>query len=343
MSGKNVKGTSKNSLSMLSERDFAEREKWKPRHTLLYGKAFVTKRFGNKIAAQREIGIFRGTLKYFVLLLLLILHLPLLAQEPPKTAISHLFKSDSKYLTKIKDRGKLIVAMTRDDQYPFFYTTEDGSLVGLDVSIAKQIAANLQVGLEIDRSADSFNGLIPLVESEQVDIAISKLSRTLARAQRVLFSNPYIVFRQALLVNRIQLTRVSSSDEETKAVIRQFSGKLGVIANSSYERYAKNNFPQADVVSFPTWDQTLKALSESEVFAVYRDEMEIAKYTQQNPQQNLYFKSVVIDDRQDPISVALPPDAYHFVFYINLFLASLDFLPRNSTELLEKFGQSNTN
>ncbi len=53
------KGTSKNSLSMLNQRDFVDSEEVKPRHNLLYGKALLTKLFGNKIAIQREIGIFR--------------------------------------------------------------------------------------------------------------------------------------------------------------------------------------------------------------------------------------------------------------------------------------------
>ncbi len=55
-------GTSKNSLSMLNQRDFVDSEEVKPRHTLLYRKALLTKLFGNKIATQREIGIFRGPL-----------------------------------------------------------------------------------------------------------------------------------------------------------------------------------------------------------------------------------------------------------------------------------------
>ncbi len=75
-------GTSKNSLSMLNQRDFADSEEAKPKHTLLYGKALLTvvnggaKRaihykscrkaeplLGNKITIQRGIGIFRGSLK----------------------------------------------------------------------------------------------------------------------------------------------------------------------------------------------------------------------------------------------------------------------------------------
>ncbi len=80
----NLKGTSKNSLLMLNQRDFADSKEVKPKHTLLYGKALLTVKngtskqailhkscrkaeplFGNKIAIQRGIGIFRGALKAF--------------------------------------------------------------------------------------------------------------------------------------------------------------------------------------------------------------------------------------------------------------------------------------
>ncbi len=52
---------------MLNQRDFADGEEVKPKHTLLYGKALLTKLLGNKIAIQRRIGIFRGSLKEFVM------------------------------------------------------------------------------------------------------------------------------------------------------------------------------------------------------------------------------------------------------------------------------------
>ena len=248
--------------------------------------------------------------------------------------------SGSGYFNQLQNRGRLIVAMVKKDQYPFFYITDSGSLVGLDVDIAKALAASLQLELQIDRSAESFNDLIPLVESGIVDIAISKLSRTLVRSRRVLFSEPYIIFRQGLLINRVQLARVSSSDVETKEIIRKLSAKLGVIANSSYERYALTNFPQAEIVPLENWNAALQALENSEVFAIYRDEMEIAKYIEKNPTRNLYFKSAVIEDRKDPIGIAVPPGAYHFLFYLNSFLSNIDFLPKDVPDLLLRFGNN---
>ncbi|WP_455383145.1 transporter substrate-binding domain-containing protein, partial [Salinispira pacifica] len=91
-------------------------------------------------------------------------------------------------IQRIKQRGTFIVAMTAADQPPFFYKNSDGQLAGLDVDISKAIAEGLGVRLVFDRSAASFNDLIPIVAGGRADAAISKLSRTLSRAQRVSFS-----------------------------------------------------------------------------------------------------------------------------------------------------------
>ena len=297
------------------------------------------------ISGDKKFIVVKRIVKFFTCLLVFsqILAVSLYAEDElniqQEFNVAEKVYSESKFLNRIRQRGRLIIAMAQKDQYPFFYTTKNNSLVGLDVDIAQELAKSLQVDLDIDRSAKSFNDLIPMVAAQQVDMALSKLSRTLQRSQEVLFSKPYIVFRQALLINRIQLARVSASDEETKEIVRNFSSTIGVIANSSYERYARTNFPQAEIVSFPSWEATLQALSDSKVFAVYRDEVEIGRYIHRNPQENLYFKSVYLQDREDPIAVALPAGDYHFLFYINMFLDTLDFLPRDANDLLAKFGE----
>ncbi len=239
-------------------------------------------------------------------------------------------------IAEVQKRGVLIVGMIEKDQYPFFFKNKKNELVGLDVDIAKRIAVLLNVSLKINRNAKSFNNLIPLILAKKIDVAISKLSRTLYRSQKVIFSNPYIVFNQALLLNRVQLAKVSSNDNEIIEILRTFSGRLGVIKNSSYERYAKVNFPYAQFVLLDTWEDVLDALGNSKVFGIYRDEMEITKYITQNPQTNLYLKPVVIKDRKDPIAIAMPAEAAHFSYFVNLVLESMD-IPTGAKELLEKY------
>ena len=66
-------------------------------------------------------------------------------------------------IKRIQDRGELVVAMFREDVYPLFYTDERGTLRGHEVDLAKEIASTLGVGLRIDRSAATFDGVVDIV------------------------------------------------------------------------------------------------------------------------------------------------------------------------------------
>ncbi|MDR1210894.1 MAG: transporter substrate-binding domain-containing protein, partial [Spirochaetaceae bacterium] len=109
-------------------------------------------------------------------------------------------------IREILRRGSIIFGMTEADQKPFFYTDEEtGTLIGLDVEIGYEIANRLGVRAVFNRDAASFDGVVLNVANKTVDVALSKLSRTLRRGGLVRFTMPYITFRQAVLVNRLEL------------------------------------------------------------------------------------------------------------------------------------------
>ena len=62
-------------------------------------------------------------------------------------------------IDKIKKRGKLIVAMTQQDNPPFFYG-EGKNVSGIDVDIARRVAALLEVEVEFNRDAQSFTEVV---------------------------------------------------------------------------------------------------------------------------------------------------------------------------------------
>src|SRR5690349_21980735 len=80
---------------------------------------------------------------------------------------------------RIVNRGELVVAMLGVDQPPFF-ETRNGRLQGIDVDIANEMAAKLGVQVRFNRDAKTFDGVVSLLANGDADLAISKLSRTLA-------------------------------------------------------------------------------------------------------------------------------------------------------------------
>ena len=161
-------------------------------------------------------------------------------------------------IQKIKDRGQLIVAMLGRDLIPMFMSDSSGKFYGNDVDLAKAIAHELGVGLTFDRSAQTFNGVVDVVASGQADIGLSGLSRTLARAERVRFSSPYVVLRPVLILNRISATKYNL--DGSLARLESFSGLIGAPKGNAYVDFAKKVAPKATVVEFSDWHETFRDL-----------------------------------------------------------------------------------
>jgi ABC-type amino acid transport substrate-binding protein len=239
-------------------------------------------------------------------------------------------------IEKIKQRGKIVVAMLGKDVPPFFMKHKDGGFYGLDVKLAEGIAAELGVELEFNRSAMSFNDVVQEVIEGRADLAISKISRTLARGQKVLFSRPYIVLRQGLLFNRLQLARAAAGKAEQEFV-KNLVGPVAVIQHSSYEIFLKSKFPQATVISMPSWDQDIiPAVVEGRVMAAYRDELEVKKIIRGKPKEVLRLKTVILKDTQDPIAMVLPHGSYNLQQWINIYLDTIQ-LNYTADTLLDEY------
>lgn len=112
---------------------------------------------------------------------------PLRIEESGERVERSLISPDMK---RILERGYLIVALLERDNPPFFVTDEPQGLYGLDIKIARAIAAYLGVEVQFDRSAQTFDETIDAVYHLRADIAITKLSQTLNRARRVGFRAP---------------------------------------------------------------------------------------------------------------------------------------------------------
>ena len=194
-------------------------------------------------------------------------------------------------------------------------------LEGSDVEMARASAAALDVDLEFRRTATTFNEVVDDVYSLNADLAISKISRTLKRAQRTRFSSPYLNLRQGLLVNRLQLAQSADGQSMTET-IRNLRGKIGVIKGSSYAGFAKQKFPNATVVNYPSWTEVVAAVTSGEILAAYRDELEVKKIVQSRPDAALQFLTVALTDTQDPLSVVLPWDSEHLLAFVNQYLES---------------------
>lgn len=226
-------------------------------------------------------------------------------------------------IARILKRGHLIVAMYHKDTAPFYYRDEQDKLTGIDVHLIKGFASQMGVGVTFDRSATSFKSVIDKVVEHQADLAISKLGMTFSRSMRIRYSKPYILLHQALLINRLELAKQLNGRSQSE-VIRNFSGKLGVIAKSSYVDNAKTRFKKATVKAFDSWNKVVNASASGKVMAAYRDEVEIKKITRDNPDTALQFLTVVLTDAKDPKAIVVPWNSPNLLALINFYLDDLN-------------------
>ena len=112
------------------------------------------------------------------------------AEEQPAAEASTL-------LEQIKAKGKLVVG-TEAQYAPYEFKDLDANFAGCDMWLAQQIADSLGVELEIVDM--SFAGIIPAVQSGQVDLGIAAFTNTPERAEEIDFSNLYETSAQLLIV-----------------------------------------------------------------------------------------------------------------------------------------------
>lgn len=112
------------------------------------------------------------------------------AEEQPAAEASTL-------LEQIKAKGKLVVG-TEAQYAPYEFKDLDANFVGCDMWLAQQIADSLGVELEIIDM--SFAGIMPAVQSGQVDLGIAAFTNTPERAEEIDFSDLYETSAQLLIV-----------------------------------------------------------------------------------------------------------------------------------------------
>jgi ABC-type amino acid transport substrate-binding protein len=208
-------------------------------------------------------------------------------------------------IQRILERGKIIVAMYNEDVAPFFMHDREGNFFGFDVELARDIADNLDVDIEFNREAPTFDAVVDQVFRKKADVAVSMLSGTLERAKKVRFTDSYIILHQALLINRLQLARRKRKIKDPVRLLNHPGTRIGEIKGTSYVGFAMEDFPRAEHVHFDSWDDMVAAVLKGDIMALLYDEIEIQNWHHDNPEAALYLQTIIRKDRKDPLAIAV--------------------------------------
>lgn len=105
-------------------------------------------------------------------------------------------------IEKIKERGVLLWGSDAEGGAPYVFPDpkDPSRLIGFEVDIAEAIAANLGVKAKMVQTA--WDSLIPALERGDCDMAMNGLEITPEREKRVIFSRPYYVYTEQLVVRK---------------------------------------------------------------------------------------------------------------------------------------------
>lgn len=99
-------------------------------------------------------------------------------------------------LQAVKDAGKLVMATSPD--FPPFENLEGTEIVGIEVDMLKTIAEKL--GVELEMQTMDFDSVLTGVAAGKYDVGVSGITATEGRKKNMLFTDPYCMAAQAIVV-----------------------------------------------------------------------------------------------------------------------------------------------
>lgn len=144
---------------------------------------------------------------------------------------------------------------------PWALPGPSGELVGFEVDVARKLADDLGVRVELVRT--SLAGYAGDLGAGRFDIAAAGLWPTPSSALLVNFSQPYAVNSVELLGNTKKL-----GDKPGRAALDKASVSIGVRAGSHSEAVVRRRFPQARTVTFDTDEKFFEEFSAGKLDAI---------------------------------------------------------------------------
>lgn len=213
--------------------------------------------------------------------------------------------------TETTEKKKLTVA-TSPDFPPFEYYDDNGNVIGIEIDILKLICAEL--GYELDLQTMNFDAVLAGVSTDKYSVAASGISVTPEREENMLFTDPYCLAAQAIVV-------VEGSSIKTKADLE--GKKVSVQLGTTAQEYCSSNGYTVDAYEANADAQT--ALVTGKVDAWVIDDLTAAEMVEVYNAENSNTKLVVLDDAMttEPYAFALANGNEELVEELNTVLNKL--------------------
>lgn len=195
-------------------------------------------------------------------------------------------------LDALKEKGELVVATSPD--FPPFESLENGNVVGIEFDVLDLICKELGVTLKVEQM--DFDSVLPGVQTGKYDCGASGITVTADRQKNTLFTNPYCLAAQAIVVKE-------GSSIKTKADLQ--GKKITVQTATTAEEYCMNN-GYGDLLAFQANNDAQAALVAGKADAWVIDDLTAAEMVKVYNEKNS-DKLVILDE-------AMTTEPYAFAF-----------------------------
>lgn len=170
-------------------------------------------------------------------------------------------KAEEHTVEAIKAKGKLVLG-TEAQYAPFEFKDMDANFVGCDIWLAQQVADALGVELEVMDMA--FDGIIPAVKSNQVDIGIAAFTVDEERAKEIDFTDMYQKDEQMLIVKK--------GNEEVYTTKESLAGQqVGAQRGTTQSKLIQSALPDSKLFELDKWPTLAMEVANGNIAAIVVD------------------------------------------------------------------------
>jgi glutamine transport system substrate-binding protein len=199
------------------------------------------------------------------------------------------------------------------NDFPPFGFEENGELTGVDIEVVNAILE--EEGLKGDFVVMGFDGLIPALQSGQIDLAAAAISVTDERKKVIDYTDPYFTDYQAVAVLAgSDITTVEDLEGKTIAAVQGTTGL--VVATDLAAQYG------ATVQTLTTNDAQSLALTSGQADAIVNDRSGLEYRVTQDGDDPVLR---VLDEKLDsaPTAIAVPKGNEELVAKLNAGLKAI--------------------
>jgi len=217
-------------------------------------------------------------------------------------------------LDAVRERGVVLVGTTGDYRPFSFLDPQTGDYEGFDIDAARQLGEAL--GVEVQFVATTWPSLTDGILEGRYDIAMSGITRTLARASSVGLTGPYASLGKTALIRTADRERFTSLAEIDRAGVT-----IGVNPGGTNEAFVRTTLRNSTVVVIDRNLAIPDAIAAGEVDVMITDNVEAVLVARERPE--LHAVSPDQPYTREDVGYMVRRDDQAFLNWLNLWLYQL--------------------